>query len=51
MTLALVLCDYPCGKDILDIMYSGSVTDLTNGSSHKNAGFTLIYHEPLGRQA
>ena len=42
MTVAIILCDYPCGKDILDIVYSVTVTDSTNRSSHNNAGLAAI---------
>ena len=40
--------DYPCGKDILDIVYSGTVTDLANGSSQNNASSALIRRQALG---
>ena len=37
MTMTIILCDYPCARDILDIVWNGSVTNSTNGSSHNNA--------------
>ena len=36
---------------VLDIMYSGSVTESANGSSHNTAGSALICHDTLGRPA
>ena len=46
MTMKIIICDYPCGKEILDTLYR--VTDLANGSSHNNAGSALIRCEALG---
>ena len=43
--------DYPCGEEILDILYNCKVTDSANGSSHNNAGSALIRCEALGRPA
>ena len=51
VTMIIILGDYPCGKEILHILYSGKVTDLANGSSHNNAGFALIRREVLGQPA
>ena len=33
MTLTLILCDYPCGKEVSDNVDSGKVQDSANGSS------------------
>ena len=52
ITMKCILCDYPCVKDTLDTLYSnGKVTDLANGSGHKNAGSALIRCEALGQPA
>ena len=42
ITITIILCDYTYGKNILDIVYSGAVTDSANGSSHKNADMAGI---------
>ena len=49
--MTIVLCDYPCEKEMFCTLYSGKVTDWSNGSSHKNAGSDLIRGEALGRPA
>ena len=49
--MTIILCDYTCGKESLDTLYSGKVTDPANGSSHNNAGSALIRCEALGRPA
>ena len=43
MTMTINLYDNPCGKDILDIVYSGTVTDSANGSSHNNAADPTLF--------
>ena len=47
--MTIILGDYPCGNQILEILYSGKVTDLANGSSHNNVGSALIRHDALGQ--
>ena len=49
--MSIILCDYTCGKEILDTLCKCKVTDLANGSSHNNAGSALIRREALGRPA
>ena len=47
MTMTIILGEYPCGKEILDISYKSKVTDLANVSSQNNAGSALICREAL----
>ena len=42
MIRTIFLCNYPCGKQIVNIVYSGTVTDIANGISQNNAGFAVI---------
>ena len=49
--MTIILGDYPCGKEILHILFKCNVTDSANGSSHNNAGSALIRCEALGRPA
>ena len=47
MTMAIIVCDYQCGKHILDIAYSSAVTYSTIGSSHTNSTKAMIGWEGL----
>ena len=49
MKMILMLCDYPCGKDVSDNVYKCKVPDSANGCSQYNAGSSLIFCEALGR--
>ena len=49
--MTIILCDYPCGKEMLDMLYKLTVTNSANGSGHNNAGSALIRREALGRPA
>ena len=51
MAMTIILCEYPCGKLILDTGYSDTVTDSANGNSHKNADSSLIGCEALSKEA
>ena len=51
VTRILIPYDYPCGKKVLDNVYSCNVPDSANGSSQNNAGFSLIHYQALGRPA
>ena len=51
ITITFILGEYPCGKEILDILYKCKVTDSADGSSQNNAGSALIGHEALRRPA
>ena len=51
MTMIHIICDYTCGKQVSDIMYSGNVQESANGSSQNYAGLSLIHCEALGRLA
>ena len=51
MTMILILCDYPCGKEVSENVHSGKVPDSANESSNKTAGSSLIGCEALGRPA
>ena len=47
ITITIILCDYTYGKNILDIVYSGAVTDSANGSSDNKGVSALIGWEGL----
>ena len=51
MTMILILCDYPCWKEVSDTVHSGKVPDSANGSSQNNANSFLICCDALGRPA
>ena len=47
--MLLIICDFLCGKGVLDNLYSGRVQGSANGTSQNNAGFCLDRCEGLGR--
>ena len=51
VTRILIPYDYPCGKKVLDNVYSCNVPDSANGSSQNNAGTSLICCQALDRPA
>ena len=46
--MTIIICDFQCGKEILDSLYKCNVRDSDNGSSHNNAGSAHICREALG---
>ena len=49
--MILIICDYPCGKEVSDKVYSGKVPDSAYESSKNNAGFSSICYQALRRPA
>ena len=49
--MILIIYDYPCGKEISDIVYSGNVPNSANRSSQNNAISSLIPCQALGRHS
>ena len=46
-----ILCDYPRGKEVSDLVYSAKVPDSANLRSQNNAGSSLIRCQALGLPA